>query len=195
MNRKEFLAGFSVAAATIVLARDIGWAGEQPAKDANKTGTSSKETPLDKKYDFAQTYIKRLMDVMDAELTPEQRSALLEANGRECFRQAKYPKFPGTLDDFIKMVSEKEGPDVIRREDNTIHFRYVQNPRGLRTDDGYCLCPLVEKGPPDLSGTFCECSVGYVREMFSQMADKPVKVELTESVKRGGKACRFVIHV
>ncbi len=189
MDRKQFLAGLSATAATVILARDIGWADEKSA------APSSKETPLNQKYDFAQTYIKRFMDVMDAQLTPEQRAALMEANGRACYRGSHQRKFPGSPDEYVAMLREKFGPEMIRKEGNKIYFRYISNPAGLRTDDGYCLCPLVEKGPVGLSGTYCNCSVGYVGEMFSQIAGKPVKIELTESVKRGGKACRFVITV
>jgi predicted hydrocarbon binding protein len=34
-----------------------------------------------------------------------------------------------------------------------------------------------------------------VKEMFERAVGKPVRVELTESIKRGGKACRFVVRV
>ncbi|HQT92614.1 MAG TPA: DUF6144 family protein, partial [Candidatus Kryptobacter bacterium] len=60
---------------------------------------------------------------------------------------------------------------------------------------GYCLCPLVESGPEGLSGTYCDCSVGYVREMFRTYTGKAVSVELLESLKRGGRTCRFGITV
>ncbi len=202
MNRKEFLARFSATAAAVVLARDIGWAQDQkPAVSvapavAPSNPSAGKETALDKKYEFSQSYIKRFMDVIDKELTPEQRVALMRANGRACYL-GSHPKADITLDEFIHRAKNvwHAPEDMIRREGDTVYFRYVQNSRGLRTEDGYCLCPLVEQGPPGLSGTYCECSVGYVGEMFSQLAGKPVKVELTESLKRGGKACRFTIHL
>jgi hypothetical protein len=193
VNRKEFLAGASATAA-IVLVRNIGWAAQQPA-EAKPAAPAPSGTPVQEKYAFSQGYIKRLMDVIDQQLTPEQRTALMEANGRACYRNAHGTgKLPGGLDELVRRI-QGYGPDIIRREGNTIHFRYVQNPAGLKVEDGYRLCPLVEQGPPGLSGTFCQCSVGYVREMFSSAAGKPVKVELTESLKRGGKSCRFVIQV
>jgi hypothetical protein len=194
MNRKEFLAGASATAA-IVLVRNIGWAAQQPA-EAKPAAPAPSGTPVQEKYAFSQRYIKRLMDVIDQQLTPEQRTALMEANGRACYRNAHGTRpLPGGLNELVKLIQTHEGADTIRREGNIIHFRYVQNPAGLKVEDGYCLCPLVEQGPPGLSGTFCQCSVGYVTEMFSSAAGKPVKVELTESLKRGGKSCRFVIHV
>jgi hypothetical protein len=54
-------------------------------------------------------------------------------------------------------------------------------------------CPLTEKGPEGLSGLYCECSVGYVKYMIERVTGTTVKVELLESLKRGGKGCNGVV--
>jgi hypothetical protein len=54
---------------------------------------------------------------------------------------------------------------------------------------------MVESKPAGLSRTFCQCSVGYVGEMFRQKFGRPVTVELLDSVLYGGKRCRFKITV
>ena len=96
---------------------------------------------------------------------------------------------------FVSRVAQYVGPENARREGDVVYFNYKQNPDGLRLSDGYCLCPLVEDGPADLSATYCHCSVGYVAYLFEKNVGKPVRVELLESVRRGGKACRFAVHV
>jgi len=63
---------------------------------------------------------------------------------------------------------------------------------GLAADEE--LCSLVEDGPPDLSPTFCLCSLGYVREMFARQVGRPVQVELVRSVHRGDRECRFTVR-
>jgi Family of unknown function (DUF6144) len=73
-------------------------------------------------------------------------------------------------------------------------FRYTQKLRGLKVADGYCLCPILEDAPKDVSATDCQCSVGYVRAIFEQGLGKPAKVELAESVRRGGKGCNFTVR-
>jgi len=200
MNRKEFLVqltGYGMAAAGIgampALAPCCAAAQTlQTAKDKPADGT-----PIDKRMEFAQTWAKRMMDNLDAELDEPTRVRLMHANGRSCFRGAKQQPVEGGLDAFIDLVKKWEdaNPAPIRREGDIVYFDYVRNPAGLRVSDGWCLCPLVEKGPDGLSGTFCECSVGYVTEMFSGIVGKPVRVELLESLKRGGKGCRFKIHL
>lgn len=197
MNRKQFLvqlAGYgAVAAALPVLAPCCAAAATlRTAESASAEGT-----PIGERMAFAQTWAKRMMDNIDGELDEPTRVRLMQANGRSCFRGAGFKPFPGGVDAFIEAVRKwaGPGPSPIRREGEIVYFDYVRNPAGLKVADGWCLCPLVEKGPEGLSGTFCECSVGYVAEMFTGVAGKPVRVELLESLKRGGRGCRFKIHL
>jgi hypothetical protein len=124
----------------------------------------------------------------------------MESMGEVCYRgslgaaAAETPK-PVEVDKLVEGLRAYGGPEMARREGNTIYFQYIKNPEGLKVADGWCLCPLVESGPSGLSGTYCQCSVGYVRAMISRALGKPVEVELTESLKRGGKGCRFTIRV
>jgi hypothetical protein len=96
----------------------------------------------------------------------------------------------------IKKVSVDEFVAKLggHKEENTIYWEYIGSPwTGLKVADGYCLCPLTEKGPVGLSGLWCECSIGYVRYMFEFFTDQKFNVELLESLKLGGKGCRFKI--
>jgi hypothetical protein len=195
MNRKEFLVqltGYSAAAAGI--GSMIGMA---PCCGYAQTSPAAEGTPIDKRMAFAQTWAKRMMDNLDSEIDEPARVRLMHANGRSCYRGSHQTPFPGGVDAFIEQVKKWAGarPSPIRREGDIVYFDYVQNPAGLKESDGWCLCPLVEKGPEGLSGTFCECSVGYVTEMFTGIVGKPVRVELLESLKRGGKGCRFKVYL
>lgn len=199
MNRKEFLVQLTGYGA---LGAGLAATSFAPCCAAAQTLSNAQPkpadgTPIDERVKFAQKYIKRFMDNLDAELDEPTRVRLMHANGRACHRSiTPPPKFP-PLDQFIAGANRwagKDGP-IMRREGDTLYFDYYSNPAGLKVADGWCLCPLVEKGPDGLSGTFCECSVGYVTEMFTIVTDKPVKVELFESLKRGGKGCRFKISL
>jgi hypothetical protein len=74
-----------------------------------------------------------------------------------------------------------------------VYFKYTGNPQGLKTADGYCLCPILEDAPKDIPSTYCQCSAGYVREIFKRGVGKPARVEITETVLRGGQTCRFTV--
>ncbi len=198
MDRKEFVGklvqiGVAAIAAPMCCAEALAQAplpplncSMDPVTDADKQGHG-----CDYAFPYAQRWLKRFMDVFDEELDQATRNRIMERNGQRCFIAAygsRKQTDPAFLDEFLK----KRG---IRREGNDIYFDYVQNPKGMKVASGWCLCAFVAKGPDGLSGTYCQCSVGYVREMFSQIAGKPVKVELLESLKRGGKSCRFKITV
>jgi predicted hydrocarbon binding protein len=104
---------------------------------------------------------------------------------------------PEVLDNVLKywqQIGEKE----IRREGNIIYYQYGKahvSPYGLSIADGLCLCPLVESLDKTLSKTYCQCSAGYVKELFERLVGKPVEVEVLESLRSGGKICRFKIEI
>lgn len=160
------------------------------------------ETPCAEKMKFTQEWVKRFFDIMDNHVDQETRKKLMLENGAACARSA-YGEFttaePATVDEIDTTIStfrQRIGKENIYREGNTIYFNYVGNPRGLKIADGYCLCPMIENGPATLSPTYCQCSVGYVQYMFQRFITfKPVRAELLESVRTGGKACRFKVHI
>jgi predicted hydrocarbon binding protein len=78
-------------------------------------------------------------------------------------------------------------------EETVVYFKYTGNPQGLKVADGYCLCPILEDAPKDIPPIYCQCSAGYVREIFERGVGKPARVEITETVLRGGKSCRFTV--
>lgn len=200
MDRKDFLktigkAGVATGTLAVLGGPCCCFAAAQD-KPATGQKAAAKGTPCEERLAFADRWTKRFFDAVDAELDEPTRTRFMEANGRACYRGSRQgqpaPK-PVSADAFVADLQKYVGKENARQEGNTVYFNYVANPAGLKVSDGYCLCPLVETGPKGLSGTFCTCSVGYVREMFSQALGKSVQVELLESLKRGGKACRFKV--
>ena len=88
----------------------------------------------------------------------------------------------------------------LTREGNIRWFHFSwgrdhQNPWGLIIRDGFCMCPIVEKIVPGLSPTYCNCSAGYVGEMFRRGLGQPVKVSIVETLQMGGKDCIFRVEI
>lgn len=184
MNRKQFFKTVGVGSGAMIWLRR-----GTPAEAAKQP------SPCEAKEAWTQGWIKRLMDSVDAQLLPEMRVKLMEANGRACFL-SRHPEDtahkPEDLDNLIAGLKKWSGEDGVRREGDVIYLRYGKPPGA---SEPRCLCPLIASGTKALPETYCQCSVGYVKEMFGRAAGKPVRVELTESLLRGGKACRFTVRL
>lgn len=140
------------------------------------------------------------MDVLDGNLDDETRKKIMMENGKACFRnwrkETGQPVKQTTLEKFTEWVKNNVKDDSFRVEGNTIYFQFTSAAEtGLPSDEGQCLCSLVETKPKGLSATYCLCSVGYVKEWYDQLFGKSVEVELVDSVLMGGKRCRFKIMV
>lgn len=159
-------------------------------------------TPEWRIVELAHEWVVRLIENMDEMVDQETRTRLMKACGRGCFIQAfgvageKKPH-PKVLENFLQYWQRK-GEKEIRREGNIIYYQYGNShvsPYGISVEDGLCLCPLVESLDKSLSKTYCQCSAGYVKELFQRLVGKPVEVEVLESLRSGGKICRFKIEI
>jgi len=216
MDRKQFLtksirAGVCCCAVALGLGPKPGACGEN-ADETDRTSAApglgadlhermreGSRTPDWARMAKAESWIKSVVDNMDALLDEETKVTLMNACGRSCYLRAfgvASAKKPSAeqAGQFLANV-EKTGFKVERGSDAiTVHYGWAgkQNPQGLSLKEGYCLCPLVESGVPGLSPTYCNCSAGYVQEAFERSTGMTVKsVEVLESLRRGGKDCRF----
>jgi hypothetical protein len=179
-----------------------GYAFATPAHVPGLKKKDTAETPCNEKMEFTHTWIRRFMEVMDENLDAATCKKLMQINGSLCAQGAYEELSPSaghSMEDIDATIAEWQkglGKENIYRQGNTVFFNYVGNPKGLKIADGYCLCPMIENGPATLSPTYCQCSVGYVQFMFQKLiTGKPVVVELLESLRGGGKACRFKVSL
>jgi len=197
MHRKEFLkravqAGICCGAALS--------AGSARAGAGQASATNPPASDCDKKVKQGQAVIRRIMQQLDDKVDPATRKNLMESCGRACYegahgaRKSEKPT-PEEAAKFLDGMRKYLGPDGVKQtpQETTVYFKYTGNPQGLKVADGYCLCPILEDAPKDISATYCQCSAGYVREIFERGIGKPAQVEITETVLRGGKSCRFTV--
>jgi hypothetical protein len=211
MDRKEFIKklaktgiGVGCCGAVIrqlLLAGEAGPGMENWIPDLERRMIKGSETPDWRKAEKSALWIKWMVGHMDSMMDEEAKKKLLKACGRSCHTYAfgvasDQKATPEQAEGFLQFM-EKGGTEI-RRENGIITIFYSwgrdhQNPQGLILSDGYCMCPIVESGPPGLSASYCNCSAGYVGEMFERYLGRPTEVEILESLKSGGKDCRFKI--
>ncbi len=177
MNRKQFLGTFLCAGAG---------AGRLQAGDGAEEAATAL-TPCEEKADFALGWITRFLESLDAEVPPPNRIALMEARGRSCARGgaiAAAKRCEGDVDKLVSTIAGWSGASEMRREGNRIRVAFTR-----------CACPMVAEVTAPLSPTYCHCSVGWIKEMFETVSGSPVAVEVLETIKHGGTACRFDVRL
>jgi hypothetical protein len=133
---------------------------------------------------FKEKWITSFMKNLEERLDEKRRTELMIACGRDCARReaigmAKSCK--GDVDALVKKLARILGKDNCRRQKDQVHLTYTK-----------CFCKLVNKGPARLPDAYCICSQGWVMEMFETAAQKPVKVQILQTIKRGAPSCKFV---
>lgn len=183
MERKEFL----MRTAQLCLACGGGafLAGQEtkPEGDPGEKAKKAREAEMR----FREAYVLTLMQNLERQLDEPSRVKLMEDCGRACARRsgilALAKKYEGNIRGFIESMAGTLGKDNLGIDGDAIRWGYSR-----------CYCELVADGSTLLPRTYCFCSVGWVREVFDTLAQKPVRIELVQSIKQGAPSCRFVIR-
>ena len=183
MKRKEFLKktlGMGLASGSMFLL-------EGRKTMAQSKDKKSEQKSKDKNQLFKEAWITALLKNMDKQLDEKTRAKMMESCGRDCACRGAISMAESSKNDVRKLVKSLAkflGEKNCYIEGNVVHLGYDK-----------CYCEFVAEGPERLSDTYCECSRGWVLEMFGTAAQKPVKVELLQAIKRGASSCKFLIKV
>jgi len=134
-----------------------------------------------------QKWIATLIAGLDENVDKETCAKILEQCGRQCQTEAFIKKAKNiyqrskNTDEFIEKLSQIY--KHLHREGDKIYITY---PR--------CYCTQANKIPKGkLSGTYCNCSLGWAKALFEGATGKPVKVAMEKSIINGNDQCKFRI--
>jgi hypothetical protein len=177
VNRKQFLkdavCGVCVSAAASLV----------PAADLSATGQAKTE-------DWRLTFVKRryakLWEILSGRMDDTTLRQILHELGTYCSSLGDewIKKHRGDFESFCTSIKQGKSGDNVTydHERNVITMASEE-----RTE---CFCPLHgENAPP----VICNCSLGWQQHTWETFLQRKVKVELKESVLRGGKRCIFEI--
>jgi len=183
INRKEFL--LEVSKLVWAVWTSISFIG--PGFLIPNSEKRDQENKMSQKIKFLHDWIANLIKNMERHLNEKQRTKLLEECGRACAKrhaQKEALKFKGDLDGWLGTMKKWVGTDNVQRDMSYVRVMYSK-----------CFCPLVQDAPPLMSETYCNCSRGWLREVFETVMEKPIEVKLEDSIMKGGKQCRFTISL
>ncbi|MBN1181284.1 MAG: hypothetical protein JXB49_03285 [Bacteroidales bacterium] len=152
-----------------------------------KTSETSKDEP-DWKIGFVQKRMAKLMGILDQKLDKETTEEVLEMLGRECANESidkHFTKYKGNIQGFFDAIKEWGDEASYDEENGIIRIK------GKKMDS--CFCPFVDKNL--MSTDFCNCSLGWQKQLYETLLDKKVDVTIDSSVLRGGDSCCFSIKI
>jgi hypothetical protein len=189
MNRKEFLRDCTAAACAAAGVCYAGRTGEAKALEPESQGCDPKELDdIQNRANAAHLRFSKLIEILEARLPEQERKQILHTLGGKCadtYRAELLNRFKGNIHGFLEegrrhWMAESEYDEA----KGTI--RIVDKGRS-------CTCPMVKVGVTP--GSFCDCTLGWQEEAYSEILGRPVKAELEESILRGGKRCVYRITI
>lgn len=90
----------------------------------------------------------------------------------------------GNLEEFARMHNWKEKGPKVEVVKGGLLYIYPQ-----------CRCSCVKQAEGPISQTWCYCTLGHVKKLFSQAFGPHIEAELWETVKSGGKRCVIFVEL
>jgi hypothetical protein len=145
---------------------------------------------LQREKEFITHWLSDLLATMAEELDRGTQLRLIEGCGRGCFyrfsfKQEIAQEGQGNLD---RLLAAYRRNFEAWREGDRVHIRYGEVSPG-------CYCPAARAIPPRPDDLHCECTRTTHQTIFETALGHPVRMEILESVRRGGRTCHFVAHV
>lgn len=140
---------------------------------------------------FVNNWLTDLFEAIDTTLDQPARTKLLEACGRGCFNRHDFKrdiarKGTGDLDKLIDAY--RKNFEIWREGTEYVHIRYGETSPG-------CYCPAARSRPAKPNDVHCECTRMTHQTIFETALGRPFKVDVLESIRRGGKTCHFRVHL
>ena len=130
------------------------------------------------------------MEAIDREPNESVKIRLVGACGRACFERHEFKRKWAVQGrgDVDKLVAALQANFEVWREGNRVHVRYGAVSKG-------CYCPAARYRPAKPDDIHCYCSRGSHQAVWEAALGRPVRVDIVESVRRGGKTCHFLVHL
>ena len=181
MNRKQFLKNCAYglcSCAAVGLPGPAGLSAAEPTKSE------------DWRLPFVKQRYTRLLEILAGRVDEKTLNEILIDLGAYCsaLDDDRRKKFRGDLEGYRRAVKQSASGDNITYD---WERGVITMASDERTD---CFCPLISRYSHTPQAA-CNCSLGWQQHTWETLLQKKVKVELKESVLRGGKRCVFEIHV
>lgn len=145
----------------------------------------SKAAGIEKKHEWAKASCEYLESKYDEDTIKLIREKCICNDGKAtAMKMLKYLNKTNNLEQFTQMFNENE---------SFANLEYICNNKLLFCYPE-CYCACVKRINRPLPETWCYCTLGYVKSMFSQVFGKEVEAQLISSIKKGDGRCAVSIE-
>ncbi|MGC1120429.1 MAG: DUF6144 family protein [Candidatus Methanofastidiosia archaeon] len=136
-------------------------------------------------------WLKKAMETLETLVGTETTVRIMEECGRKCCGQTSRTRAKQifnkskSMQEFIETLNSAHlGGGRLRIQGDTITGGY-----------DCCYCGQVKHTKDVFPMTYCNCSVGWYKQLFESALGRPVGVELVQSIVTGAETCEFIIHI
>jgi len=149
--------------------------------------SQTNDSPTDQEKKFKDAWVTSLMTNMEKQLDKKSRIRVMESCGRDCAKRGAIQiaqSNNGSVKKFTKILGEIPDLEIEKKSPNSYSVIYRK-----------CFCTLVSRSPKRLPETYCECSKGWLLQMFETATKKAVDVKINQTIKRGSQFCHFTVSL
>ena len=158
---------------------------EKIMKDSPEYGTYKPE--------MKAQWWKNAVEKLESELGTEKAVEVMNACGSKCCGKGqrktakRLMKESSSIENFLEKVSKYEV------KDGELEYKLI-NENTIIAKHNRCFCGQVKKSKELFKNTtYCQCSVEFNKQFFEAAFEKPVEVDLKQSILNGGDFCEFEI--
>lgn len=146
----------------------------------------------DSSLDLWRRWTAALMTGLGVDVAETTRTRLMERCGRACALHHRDTGRVKAIRERIKRIDE--WLDRLNQLEDFWCGTWTREGGVIRSVCDRCGCPLVRAGWVELSPAFCDCSRGWVTEVFEAALGGSVHVELKRAIGRGDPVCEFIVR-
>jgi predicted ArsR family transcriptional regulator len=136
-------------------------------------------------YRFAQRRFNQLVTLLESRVDGATVNEIIRQLGCECAKTVSFvQEHIGDLEGYWAEIEARWGEKATFDRERGIIT--------IATPERDCVCPVVSH--EQTAPSFCDCSLGWQKQVYETLTGRPVEVELKESVLRGSKRCAFEIR-
>jgi len=182
MNRKEFIRKSPQACLGCGLLAMLHHSGI--------SGVEAEESPAEAENRFIRNWMTDLLDTIETECDEATKTKLMAGCGKGCFdrhtfKQDLAEEGRGDVD---KLMAALRKNFEIWREGDLVHIRYGET-------SSHCFCPAAKFRPARPNDMHCLCTRATHQTIWETALGRPFRVDIVETLRRGGETCHFVVHL